>query len=186
MKLIILATKPLVHLATISFSVCLVLVSIPHFPTRVAAKPVTTNQRGSSPSRTFSAPNRGKPTSRVGGASRGGANNSEDDIQSSTDGTEVKPADPNVPTTSTVSTAPTDPTAQMLAKWGWTRIGCSPGAVFITGMGADTVCVNPTSGVAGGRYTYDRATNQLTPLNSSPENRQAPPENRQAPRDRLF
>lgn len=173
MKLIILATKPLVHLATISFSVCLVLVSIPHFPTRVEAKPVTTNQRGSSPSRRFSAPNRGNPTSRVGGASRGGGNNEE-------------AAAPTVPNTATVSSAPTDPTAQVLAKWGWTRIGCSPGAVFIMGMGADTVCVNPTSGVAGGSYTYNQATNQLIPLNSPPENRQAPPENTEAPRSRIF
>ena len=174
MTLRILATKPLVHLASISLAVSLAVVGVSSFQTTVQAKPAPTNQRVSSPRRALPLPgNLGSPRGRTSGATRGGGNNEE-------------AAAPTVPNTATVSSAPTDPTAQVLAKWGWTRIGCSPGAVFITGMGADTVCVNPTSGVAGGSYTYNQATNQLIPLNSPPENRQSPPQNTEAPSRRIF
>jgi len=66
-----------------------------------------------------------------------------------------------------VAVAPSNPTAKLLAEWGWTKVACYPGAVFIMGMSDDAICVNPSAAIVGGQYQYDRASNQLIPLAAS-------------------
>lgn len=60
-----------------------------------------------------------------------------------------------------VAVAPTDRTTQLFAQWGWTKIPCAVGAVFIKGLETETVCINPTSKIPAGEYIFDLATNQL-------------------------
>lgn len=76
-----------------------------------------------------------------------------DNNQSTTTAT---PASPQA-----VAVAPTDRTTQLFAQWGWTKIPCTIGAVFIKGLETETVCINPTSNIPAGEYIFDLATNQL-------------------------
>ncbi len=70
--------------------------------------------------------------------------------------TTATPASPQA-----VAVAPTDRTTQLFAQWGWTKIPCAIGAVFIKGLETETVCINPTSSIPAGEYIFDLATNQL-------------------------
>jgi hypothetical protein len=49
-----------------------------------------------------------------------------------------------------------DKVAPILDRWGVDRISCAPGLVFINGIDANTVCIQPTVAIAPGYYTYDR------------------------------
>jgi hypothetical protein len=49
-----------------------------------------------------------------------------------------------------------DKVAPILDRWGVNRISCAPGLVFINGIDANTVCIQPTVAIAPGYYTYDR------------------------------
>ena len=53
---------------------------------------------------------------------------------------------------------------RLLAEWGWTKVACYSGAVFITGLGKDEICVNPSAVITSGQYRYESASNQLIPL----------------------
>ena len=86
------------------------------------------------------------------------------------------PADsqPTSPETQTVNALPNnppqvspagDPIAQKLAKWGWTKISCTPGVVFISGLSNDNVCVSPNIGIPAGNYQYNPNSHQLVQLN---------------------
>ena len=48
-----------------------------------------------------------------------------------------------------------DKVAPILDRWGVNRISCAPGLVFINGIDANTVCIQPTVAIAPGYYTYD-------------------------------
>ncbi len=65
------------------------------------------------------------------------------------------------------SVSATDPITQMLTQWGWTRVQCLPGAAFITGLAIETVCVNPSPSLPAGQYSFDRNSNQLTPIGTT-------------------
>lgn len=62
---------------------------------------------------------------------------------------------------------PSDSVALLLTEWGWTRIDCRPGVVYITNISPTPVCVNATESMPSGQYTYDVASNQLQPLKPS-------------------
>ena len=49
-----------------------------------------------------------------------------------------------------------DKVAPVLNQLGVSRTSCAPGLVFINGIDANTVCVQPTVALAPGYYTYDR------------------------------
>lgn len=64
----------------------------------------------------------------------------------------------------------TDRVTPVLNQWGVSRIDCAPGAVFVNGIVTETVCVQPTSALAAGYYTYDSAKQQLVRTNHSDGN----------------
>jgi hypothetical protein len=61
----------------------------------------------------------------------------------------------------------TDRVTPVLNQWGVTRIDCAPGAAFVNGIVTETVCVQPSSSLAAGYYTYDSAKQQLVRTNTS-------------------
>jgi hypothetical protein len=48
-----------------------------------------------------------------------------------------------------------DRVAPTLTKWGVSRVNCAPGTVFINGLSAGTVCINPTVSIPAGYYSYN-------------------------------
>ncbi len=67
----------------------------------------------------------------------------------------------------------TDKVTPLLTQWGVTRVNCSPGLVFINGLGNDTVCLQPSAALKSGSYTYDSTKQQLVrnnPNNSGSNN----------------
>lgn len=54
---------------------------------------------------------------------------------------------------------------QLVNQWGYTRVACVTGAVFIR-SGSATICVNSTPQLPAGDYTYDLVTNQLVAVGS--------------------
>jgi hypothetical protein len=54
-----------------------------------------------------------------------------------------------------------DRAAPVVKKWGVERINCAPGAVFINGVIAETVCIKPNDRISAGYYTYDATRLQL-------------------------
>ncbi len=48
-----------------------------------------------------------------------------------------------------------DRVAPILTKWGVSRVNCAPGTVFINGLSAGTVCINPTVSIPAGYYSYN-------------------------------
>jgi hypothetical protein len=67
-----------------------------------------------------------------------------------------------------VAVAPTDPVDTLFREWGWQKVSCSPGLVFIKGLSAETVCTNPTSDIPAGEYFYNSSSSQLEPVAVSP------------------
>ena len=57
--------------------------------------------------------------------------------------------------------ATADRVSPVLNKWGVARANCAPGLVFISGLGSDTVCIQPSPSMGAGAYTYDNAKQQL-------------------------
>jgi hypothetical protein len=64
----------------------------------------------------------------------------------------------------------TDRALSLLDRWGVTRVNCAPGVVFINGINADTVCVQPSRAMAAGYYTYDGEKQRLVRNNANTEN----------------
>ncbi|PSB58100.1 hypothetical protein [Chamaesiphon polymorphus] len=64
----------------------------------------------------------------------------------------------------------TDRVTPVLNQWGVSRIDCAPGAVFVNGIVTETVCIQPTSSLTAGYYTYDSAKQQLVRTNNSDRN----------------
>ena len=56
---------------------------------------------------------------------------------------------------------------ELVNQWGYTRVACVTGAVFIR-SGSLTICVNPTAELPAGNYTYDPVSNQLVAVTSAP------------------
>jgi hypothetical protein len=54
-----------------------------------------------------------------------------------------------------------DRVTPVLEQWGVTRTNCAPDAVFINGITTDTICVQPSTSLTAGYYTYDRTKQQL-------------------------
>jgi hypothetical protein len=54
-----------------------------------------------------------------------------------------------------------DRVAPVLNQWGVARIACAPGLVFINGITTDTVCIQPSTDINPGYYSYDSARQQL-------------------------
>jgi hypothetical protein len=54
-----------------------------------------------------------------------------------------------------------DKVTPILSQWGVSRINCAPGLVFINGITTDTVCIQPTSSITAGYYSYDSDKRQL-------------------------
>jgi hypothetical protein len=54
-----------------------------------------------------------------------------------------------------------DKVTPLLTQWGVSRANCAPGLVFISGLGSDTVCIQPSPTMGAGAYTYDSAKQQL-------------------------
>jgi hypothetical protein len=54
-----------------------------------------------------------------------------------------------------------DKVTPLLTQWGVSRVNCAPGLVFISGLGSDTVCIQPSPSMGAGAYTYDSAKQQL-------------------------
>jgi hypothetical protein len=67
-----------------------------------------------------------------------------------------------------VAVAPTDPVDTLFREWGWQKVSCSPGLVFIKGLSVDAVCVNPTSAIPAGEYFYNSSNRQLEPVAVTP------------------
>jgi hypothetical protein len=65
-----------------------------------------------------------------------------------------------------------DRAAPVLVQWGATRVPCTPGVVFVNGITADTVCINPSNSIPSGYYSYSAGNNLLV---RAPENRPARP-----------
>ncbi len=55
---------------------------------------------------------------------------------------------------------------KLLNTWGWPRVNCSPEVVFISGMAADMICVNPRPGLRAGQYQYNAEFNRLSRISS--------------------
>jgi hypothetical protein len=70
--------------------------------------------------------------------------------------------------TQQIAVVHTDPTDALLRQWGWLKVSCTIGVVFIKGLNADTICVNPTSTMPAGEYIYDASTDQLQPVAIAP------------------
>jgi hypothetical protein len=64
----------------------------------------------------------------------------------------------------------TDRVTPVLDSWGVSRIDCAPGAVFVNGIVTETVCVQPTSALTAGYYTYNSTKQQLVRTNNSDSN----------------
>jgi hypothetical protein len=64
----------------------------------------------------------------------------------------------------------TDRVTPVLNQWGVTRIACAPGLVFINGITTDTVCIQPSTAMAAGYYTYDSAKQQLVRTSGGSQN----------------
>jgi hypothetical protein len=60
-----------------------------------------------------------------------------------------------------------DKVTPMLTQWGVSRVSCAPGLVFISGLGNDTVCLQPSPSMGAGAYTYDNAKKQLVRTSSN-------------------
>jgi hypothetical protein len=63
--------------------------------------------------------------------------------------------------------AATDKVTPLLGKWGVSRVSCAPGLVFINGLDANTVCIQPNSTIAAGYYTYNNEKSQLLRTSST-------------------
>lgn len=61
----------------------------------------------------------------------------------------------------------TDSVTPMLKGWGVSQVSCAPGLVFINGVGANTVCVRPSTALAAGYYSYDKEKGQLLRTSST-------------------
>jgi hypothetical protein len=55
----------------------------------------------------------------------------------------------------------TDRVTPVLNQWGVAQVACAPDLVFINGITSDTICIQPTSTMTAGYYTYDSAKQQL-------------------------
>jgi hypothetical protein len=60
-----------------------------------------------------------------------------------------------------------DKVAPILSQWGVSRVNCAPDSVFINGITADTVCIQPNANMTTGYYSYDGEKKQLIRNNSS-------------------
>jgi len=65
---------------------------------------------------------------------------------------------------------PADPYIATLNSWGATRVDCNTGTavVRIAFEANKAYCIQPTSAVPAGNYTYDRTTGGIYPLNATP------------------
>jgi hypothetical protein len=54
-----------------------------------------------------------------------------------------------------------DKVTPVLNQWGVSRVSCAPGLVFINGIDANTVCLQPSGTLAAGYYTYNNEKSQL-------------------------
>jgi DNA-directed RNA polymerase len=63
--------------------------------------------------------------------------------------------------TETQASKNVDRAAPVITKWGVERVSCAPGAVFINGVSADTICIKPSEQISAGYYTYDSTRKQL-------------------------
>jgi hypothetical protein len=60
-----------------------------------------------------------------------------------------------------------DRVTPVLEQWGVTRANCAPDTVFINGITTDTICVQPSTSLTAGYYTYDRTKQQLIRTSNS-------------------
>ncbi len=60
----------------------------------------------------------------------------------------------------------TDRVTPVLNQWGVARVSCAPGLVFINGITTDTVCIQPSTDMTPGYYSYDSARQQLVRTSS--------------------
>lgn len=67
-----------------------------------------------------------------------------------------------------------DVASNLLQSWGWSRVDCKPGAVFISGIEQTPVCVNPNSSLRAGNFRYDSAEENLIRLSSNPSSSPLP------------
>ena len=65
---------------------------------------------------------------------------------------------------------PADPYIATINSWGATRVDCNAGTavVRIAFEANKAYCIQPTSAVPAGNYTYDRTTGGIYPLNATP------------------
>ncbi len=67
---------------------------------------------------------------------------------------------------SRISSAPVQQSAEaVLSAWGWKKVSCTPGVVFISDLAAETVCVSPRPGLRAGQYKYNPESDQLLRIN---------------------
>jgi hypothetical protein len=66
--------------------------------------------------------------------------------------------------TQPIAAASTDPVNNLFREWGWQKVSCAPGLVFIKGLSAETVCTNPTNTIPAGEYFYNSSNSQLEPV----------------------
>jgi hypothetical protein len=66
---------------------------------------------------------------------------------------------------------PADPYIATINSWGATRVDCNTGTavVRIAFEANKAYCIQPTSAVPAGDYTYDRTTGAILPLNADPQ-----------------
>ena len=55
----------------------------------------------------------------------------------------------------------TDRVTPVLNEWGVARVPCAEGLVFINGISTETVCIQPSTAMKAGSYTYDSAKQKL-------------------------
>jgi uncharacterized membrane protein YgaE (UPF0421/DUF939 family) len=65
------------------------------------------------------------------------------------------------------ASANTDSVTPILKGWGVDRVNCAPGLVFINGVGANTICVQPSTALAAGYYSYDKEKGRLLRTSST-------------------
>jgi hypothetical protein len=63
--------------------------------------------------------------------------------------------------------AAADKVTPLLGKWGVSRVSCAPGLVFINGIDANTICIQPNGTIAAGYYTYNNEKSQLLRTSST-------------------
>jgi hypothetical protein len=79
------------------------------------------------------------------------------------------------------ATKNTDRVTPVLNQWGVARVACAQGLVFINGITTDTVCIQPSTAMASGYYTYDSAKQRLIRDNSGGQNNATAPTNTERP-----